>query len=75
MNPSQGDLASINHLVPAESRFNLLLVRNGVIIDNVGFRPRAGFGYTDRPWRFTINLHMPDGFDGVTLTYFISVRG
>ncbi len=75
MDPSQGDLASISHLVPAKSRFNLLVIRDGVIVDNVGFRPRAGFGNTDRPWPFTINLDMPEGLDGVTLTYFISVRG
>lgn len=75
IDPSKGDLKSINHMVPAETRFFMLVARSGVIVDSVGFRPRAGFGNTDREWPFTIYYNQPEGFDGLSFAGQVSVRG
>ena len=75
IDPTQGDVKSWDQMVEGKSFFHMLVANDGVIVDNVSFRPRTAYGGLGREMPFTINYINSEGFDAVCFYWSMVIRG
>ena len=75
IDPTQGKVKSWDRMIPEKSRFSMLVANDGVIVDNVAFRPITPYGGLSSKIPFTIKYISPEGFDAVTFDWNLYVRG
>jgi hypothetical protein len=75
VDPTKGEIKSWDKMLDGPSRFSMIVAHNGKVIDNVAFRPKTVFGGMGTQWPFRINYIQPEGFDAVTFTWNIHIRG
>ena len=75
LDPTQGDVKSWDRMIPEKSRFNMIVANDGVIIDNVSFRPMSAYGGLSSRMPFAIQYNSPEGFDAVCFYWNMYVRG
>jgi hypothetical protein len=74
VDPTKGELKSWDKMSD-QSYFSMIVVHAGKVIDNVAFRPKTTFGNIGAHWPFRIDYMQPEGFDAVTFSYNIQIRG
>lgn len=74
IDPTQGEIKSWDRMSD-KSRFSMIVVHDGMVIDNVGFRAKTVFGGIGTQWPFRIDYMQPEGIDAVTFSYNIQIRG
>ena len=75
IDPTQGELKSWATMVDVGTRFSLIIANDGVVVDNIGFRPKSYGGRLGNKIPFTINLTRPEGFDAVAFYWRMTVSG
>ena len=75
IDPTQGRIKSWDQFVESQSFFSMVVADNGVIVDNVSFRPRSAYGGLNRKMPFKITYNRPEGFDAVTFDWRMLIRG
>ncbi len=53
----------------------MIVANEGVVVDNVSFRPITPYGGLSSKMPFTIKYIRPEGFDAVTFAWNMYVRG
>ena len=75
IDPSQGKVKSWDRMIPEKSRFNMIVANDGVIVDNISFRPITAYGGLSSKMPFNFKYISPEGFDAVTFIWNMYVRG
>ena len=75
MDPTKGEFKSWSHILDKDTHFNIIIAKDGIVVDNVTFRPVTAFGELKGKLPFKIHLNQPNGFDAVTFTGEITMRG
>ena len=75
VDPTQGHVKSWDRMIPEKSRFSMIVANDGVIIDNVSFRPVTAYGGLSSAMPFTIKYICPEGFDAIAFDWSLYVRG
>jgi hypothetical protein len=75
IDPTKGQVKSWDRMIPEKSRFSMLVANDGVIVDNISFRPITPYGGLGSKMPFTIKYISPEGFDAVTFYWNMYVRG
>ena len=75
VDPTQGAVKSWDRMVGEKSRFNMVVANDGVIVDNVSFRPRTAYGGLGSKMPFTIKYTSAEGFDAVSFYWSMTIRG
>ena len=75
IDPTQGELKSWGHIVDSGTKFNLIVVNAGYVVDNISFRPRSATGNLGQTMSFKIQLTEPEGFDAVSFYWKMRMRG
>ncbi len=71
MDGSEGSLKSITALVESESRFGLVLAKDGVVVDYIAFSPTGGWVSGKAAFKRTFTSAP---FDAVTVSYKVLAR-
>ena len=76
IDPTQGEVKSYDYMVEGSgTHFSLIIANDGFIVDNLSFRPKTAYGNLGGKIPFRIEFTRPEGFDAVTFSWKMSVRG
>jgi hypothetical protein len=72
---TKGEIKSWDKMLEGKSRFSMIVSDDGIIVDNVAFRPRSAYGDLGQQMPFLIHYSRPEGFDAVTFSWNMVIRG
>ena len=75
LDASKGEIKSWDKMLEGQSHFSMIVADDGVVVDNVAFRPRPVYGELGSTIPFKIEYNRPGGFDAISFYWKMLIKG